>query len=202
MLVVIDYGMSNLRSVSKACETLGFPAAITGDPRLIEKAKMAILPGVGAFGHAMEELNSRGLTPVIKDFASSGKPLLGICLGLQLLFDRSEESPDINGLGILSGQVLRFQDRKDLKVPHMGWNQLKIHNSNCPILSGIPEGSYVYFVHSYYAIAGKDSIVGAFCSHGDPFVAVAWNRNVFGVQFHPEKSQASGLKILENFLKL
>lgn len=202
MLLVIDYGMSNLRSVSKACESLGIKAKISDNPEEITKADKVILPGVGAFGQAMDELNSRGMTSSIKDYIASGKPFLGICLGLQLLFDDSEEAPEIPGLGVLKGSVVRFTKHDGLKVPHMGWNELSVRKSDCPILEGIPDMAHVYFVHSYFVKAQDHGIIAAECDYGVPFVAIAWKDNVFGVQFHPEKSQSIGLRVLKNFLTL
>jgi len=193
--------MSNLRSVAKACEGLGAEVTVSGDPGRIELAEKLILPGVGAFGHAVAELQSRGLIAPLKAFVAAQKPFLGICLGLQLLFDSSEEAPGISGLGILPGKIARFPGLPGLKIPHMGWNQLSIIRKECPLFKNVPDLSYAYFVHSYFAAAAECTIA-AECTYGVRFTAAAWQNHIFGVQFHPEKSQATGLKILKNFIDL
>jgi len=199
MLLIVDYGMSNLRSVAKACEALGANVTVSGLPEAFDHADKVILPGVGAFGHAVAELKFRRLIAPLKSFIASKKPFLGICLGLQLLFESSEEAPGVPGLAVIPGRIARFPAQPGLKIPHMGWNQLHIKKKQCPLFDGVPENSYVYFVHSYYASALGD-VLAAECHYGVSFTAAAWQNNVFGVQFHPEKSQATGLKILKNFI--
>ncbi len=209
MIAVIDYGMGNLRSVSKALEHLGAEARVTSDPQEIARATKLVLPGVGAFGAAMQELTRRGLVEPIRQAITRGVPYLGICLGLQLLFDESEEGGKIKGLGLLRGRVRRLQ-APSLKIPHMGWNQVTSPTSTagcgqmkgCPLLHGIPEESYVYFVHSYYADPADRSIVALEADYGGRFTAMVWRRSLFATQFHPEKSQAVGLRLLQNFIGL
>ena len=217
MIIIVDYGMGNLRSVSKAVEALGAEARVTSDPGEVAKAPQLILPGVGAFGAAMRELTARGLIEPIKAAIASGTPYLGLCLGLQLLFDSSEESPDVAGLGVLPGAVKRFpHSATGFKVPHMGWNQVMspqptAHSAQptaeptprrCPLLNGIPEGSFFYFVHSYYAEPSEPSVVAGETEHGLRFAAMVWRERLFATQFHPEKSQAAGLRLLQNFISL
>ena len=202
MILIIDYGMSNLRSVSKAMEKLGAAVKVSGDAKDIERADKVILPGVGAFGDAMAELEKRNLIEPLGKFAHSGKPFLGICLGLQLLFDSSEESPGIQGLGILPGKVIRFPRNRSLKVPHMGWNQIRIKKEGCPLLKEIKDSSFFYFVHSYYAQPQSPNVILAESDYGGSFTCMIWKSNLYGAQFHPEKSQESGLKTLSNFVKL
>ena len=209
MIAVVDYGMGNLRSVSKALEHLGAEARVTSDPQEIARATKLVLPGVGAFGAAMQELTRRGLVEPIHQAITRGVPYLGICLGLQLLFDESEEGGKIKGLGLLRGRVRRLQ-APSLKIPHMGWNQVTSPTSpagrgqmkGCPLLHGIPEESYVYFVHSYYADPADRSIVALEADYGGRFTAMVWRRSLFATQFHPEKSQAVGLRLLQNFIGL
>ena len=199
MIVIVDYGMGNLRSVSKALEHLGGKIKISSVPKEIEKADKLVLPGVGAFGDAMRELRVLKLPGPIRQHIARKKPFLGICLGLQLLFETSEESPEAEGLGTFPGKVLRFQSR-GVKVPHMGWNQIHIEQKH-PLLKGIPDESFFYFVHSYYALPAEPKLVAASCRYGDEdFAAVLGAENLFAAQFHPEKSQDAGLKILKNFL--
>ena len=203
MIVVVDYGMGNLRSVSKALEALGGDVCVSGTPLEISRAKKLILPGVGAMPAAMRELAARKLIEPIKQAIASGRPYLGICLGLQLLFDHGEEGEGSPGLGVLSGTVKRFNATAGLKIPHMGWNQIRWKAElKCPLLAGIKEGSYFYFVHSYYAEPSDSSVVAARTDYGGDFASMVWKNNVYATQFHPEKSQAAGLKLLENFLKL
>ncbi|MGG1554941.1 imidazole glycerol phosphate synthase subunit HisH [Paenibacillus ferrarius] len=199
MIAIIDYGMGNLHSVSKAVERLGYEAVVTGDPTVIMAAEGAILPGVGAFGDAMEHLRETGLDAVVKQYAASGKPLLGICLGMQLLFSSSEEHGDHEGLGLLPGAVVRF--RGDYKVPHMGWNRLSYKQAESPIFAGIAEG-HVYFVHSYHAKPERESDLLAVTDYYQPVTAIVGRDNVYGMQFHPEKSGETGMKLLDNFLAL
>lgn len=211
MIVVVDYGMGNLRSVSKALESLGASVSISSEPRDVAKARKLILPGVGAFPAAMRELSARGLIEPLKTALARGIPYLGICLGLQLLFDESDEGQGAKGLGILPGRVRRFvtNGTPSQKVPHMGWNQLisRQHPADstqqrCPILDGIPEGSYVYFVHSYYADPQDRGIVALEADYGVRFTAMVWRDTLYATQFHPEKSQAIGLRLLKNFVEL
>jgi glutamine amidotransferase len=210
MLVVVDYGMGNLRSVSKALESLGAAVRVSGDPADVERAKKVVLPGVGAFPAAMRELASRKLVEPIKAAIAAGTPYLGICLGLQLLFERSEEGEGAEGLGVLSGRVRRFvPNGAALKVPHMGWNQVtrtqdagRRTQDACPILRGIQDGSFVYFVHSYYGEPADRSVVALETEYGTPFASMVWRGNLFATQFHPEKSQVVGLTLLKNFVEL
>jgi len=199
MIAIIDYGMGNLHSVSKAVERLGYEALVTGNADEILRAEGAILPGVGAFGDAMEHLRESGLRDVVLQYAESGKPLLGICLGMQLLFASSEEHGEHEGLGLLPGAVVRF--RGDYKVPHMGWNRLAYKQSGSPLLQGIEEG-HVYFVHSYHAKPERESDLLAVTDYYQPVTAIVGRNNVFGMQFHPEKSGDTGMRLLDNFLKM
>ncbi|MDR6555035.1 imidazole glycerol phosphate synthase subunit HisH [Paenibacillus qinlingensis] len=199
MIAIIDYGMGNLHSVSKAVERLGYEAVVTGDPVQILAAEGAILPGVGAFGDAMEHLRESGLDEVVKQYAASGKPMIGICLGMQLLFSSSEEHGQHEGLGLLPGTVVRF--RGDYKVPHMGWNRLSYKQSESPIFKGIEEG-HVYFVHSYHAKPERESDLLAVTDYYQPVTAIVGRDNVYGMQFHPEKSGDIGMQLLGNFLTL
>lgn len=200
MIAIVDYGMGNLRSVSKAFESQGFPVVVTKDPGDIESASGLVLPGVGAFGDCVKHLQEFGLTEPVKEFIGSGKPFLGICLGLQVLFEGSEESPDVKGLGVLGGTVVRFPvfEQERLKVPHMGWNQIEIVK-DAPELEGVPDGSWFYFVHSYYAVPEDESVIALKSRYGIDFTAAVKKENIFACQFHPEKSSAYGLRILSNF---
>jgi glutamine amidotransferase len=202
MIVVIDYGMGNLRSVSKALESLGAKVRVSSLPQDVASAKKLVLPGVGAFPAAMRELTSRGLVAPLKDAVSRGVPYLGICLGLQLLFERSEEGEGAHGLGIVEGAVKRFACNPQLKIPHMGWNQIVRRQTECPLLEGIPDGSFVYFVHSYYAEPADGALTALETDYGGPFTAMVWRDRLFATQFHPEKSQAVGLRLLKNFIAL
>lgn len=201
MIAIIDYDAGNIRSVEKAVQALGEEVCITRDRDVILEADKIILPGVGAFGDAMEKLHSYGLVSVIKDVVEANKPFLGICLGLQLLFERSEESQGVEGLGILEGEILRIPDKEGLKIPHIGWNSLKFPQKG-RLFQGIDEESYVYFVHSYYLKAKDVSIVTASTEYSTYIHASVEKNNVFACQFHPEKSSTVGLKILENFINL
>ena len=201
MIGIIDYDAGNLRSVSKALEALGETPVITRDRKLLLKADKVILPGVGSFGDAMGKLNQYGLTEVIQEIAASGKPFLGICLGLQLLFESSEESPGVKGLGLLKGQILRIPEASGLKIPHMGWNSLNIAEG-ARLFNGIENGAYVYFVHSYYCKAEDESIVAASAEYSAHIHASVEQDNIFACQFHPEKSSSVGLQILKNFIEL
>jgi len=199
-IAVIDYGLGNLRSVTKALEAVGATAELTSDPRRIISAKGAVLPGVGAFSAGMKNLESRGMLPAIRDRIADGKPLLGICLGLQLLFEVSEEHGFHKGLEIVSGKVVRFAG--ELKIPHMGWNTIKPvrHSSAGRLFDGIPDDTFFYFVHSYYVVPKEKSVVAATTEYGVEFASAIARDNLFAVQFHPEKSGDPGLKILENFV--
>ena len=201
MIAIIDYDAGNIRSVEKALKSLGQDTSVTRDRDVILKADKVILPGVGAFGDAMDKLRKYGLESVIHEVAEAGTPFLGICLGLQLLFERSDETPGIEGLGILRGEILRIPGGGGLKIPHIGWNSLAYPNKG-RLFQGIPEESYVYFVHSYYLKAADESIVTAAAEYGTCINASVEQGNVFACQFHPEKSSEVGLKILENFVGL
>jgi glutamine amidotransferase len=200
MIAVIDYGMGNLRSVQKALEVAGARTKVTSRPEDLEKCEKIVFPGVGAFGDAMKELKRRKLIEPIKGAIAGCKPFLGLCLGMQLLFERSEEAPGVKGLCVLRGEVKRFRGI-GLKVPHMGWNNIK-KAPGAEILKGVPNGSYMYFVHSYYVKPKDKGIILTSTDYGINFVSGICKCNVYGLQFHPEKSQALGLKILENFVRL
>jgi len=200
-LVIIDYQMGNLRSVQKGFERVGSQATITSDPREVAAAAKIVLPGVGAFGDAIAELRRRDLVQPIRDAIAAGKPFLGICLGLQLLFDVGYEGGEFEGLGVLPGKVVRFDLPRELKVPHMGWNRGHVRKS-APLLKDIADGEFFYFVHSYYCVPDDPSIVAIETDYGGPFCAAVWRENLFATQFHPEKSQAAGLTILRNFAAL
>ena len=207
MIAIIDYDAGNLRSVEKAVLSLGAAPVITRDPEQILSADTVILPGVGSFGDAMEKLQQYHLCEVIHDTVNKGTPFLGICLGLQLLFESSEETPGVKGLGICSGSILRIPDTPGLKIPHMGWNSLSYTaeqdgNPHGRLFHDIPEDSYVYFVHSYYLKASDSSIVTASTDYGTRIHASIEQDNVFACQFHPEKSGNTGLAILKNFLSV
>ena len=200
MIAIIDYDAGNIKSVEKALQYLGEEAVITRDAGEILMADKVILPGVGAFGDAMEKLNRYGLVPVIHEVVGKGIPFLGICLGLQLMFASSEEAPGVEGLGLLKGKIVRIPEGDGLKVPHMGWNSLSFPKEG-RLFAGIPENSYVYFVHSYYLQAEED-IVTATAEYGVTIHASVEKGNVFACQFHPEKSSHTGLTILKNFVEL
>jgi imidazole glycerol-phosphate synthase subunit HisH len=201
MITIIDYGMGNLRSVQKAFEKVGFQAVVTSDPVQVTTADKVVLPGVGAFEDAIAELRRRDLVKPVLEAIDSGKPFLGICLGLQLLFDVGYENGRHEGLGVLRGEVVRFDLPKEFAVPQMGWNQLEIRRP-APILAGIAEGTYVYFVHSYYVVPKDSDVIATETDYGGPFCSMIWRDNVFATQFHPEKSQSNGLRILRNFAEL
>lgn len=204
MIAIIDYGVGNLRSVEKAFGYLGFPARVTADPRVVLEAEKVVLPGVGAFGKSMENLAQAGMVSVVKEVIASGRPFLGICLGLQMLFEESAEvfggqETSTRGLSIYPGRVLRFQS-SSLKIPQIGWNQIHI-NRETPLLHGIPEGSFVYFVHSYYVKPNDPQLIACSTNYGVEYCSGITMGNVAAFQFHPEKSSQVGLKILENFAK-
>ena len=201
MLAIVDYQMGNLRSVQKAFERVGHEATITADPADLDRAEKIVLPGVGAFQDAIAELRRRELVEPILAAIDAGKPFLGICLGLQLMFDVSHEDGDHEGLGVIPGEVVRFSVPPDHKVPHMGWNQLEV-SRRPPILDGIADGAHFYFVHSYYVVPSDASVVATTTSYPDPFCSSVWRDNLYATQFHPEKSQKDGLRILKNFAEL
>jgi glutamine amidotransferase len=201
MLAIIDYQMGNLRSVQKGFERMGHAAAITSDPLILAQADKLVLPGVGAFADAVAELERRELVGPIREAIAAGKPFLGICLGLQLLFDVSYEDGVHEGLGILAGEVRRFDVPAGYKVPHMGWNRVHLRRRP-PIFAGVEDDSHFYFVHSYYVAPKHEAVVAGVASYPDPFCAMAWRGNLFATQFHPEKSQQSGLRLLKNFAEL
>jgi imidazole glycerol-phosphate synthase subunit HisH len=200
-IAIIDYGMGNLRSVQKAFEKVGHSALVTNDPDLVAKADKIVLPGVGAFEDCMAELRNRNLVRPVLAAIDAGKPFLGICLGLQMLFDVSYENGRHEGLGVLRGEVVRFDLPQDYAVPHMGWNQIDF-TRRPPILAGMDPGTYVYFVHSYYVVPDDAGVVATTTDYGLPFCSMIWRDNLFATQFHPEKSQSEGLKILRNFAAL
>ncbi len=204
MIAVIDYDAGNMKSVEKALLSLGEEAAVTRDRETILRADGVILPGVGAFGDAMQKLYAYGLVPVIRQCVDNGTPFLGICLGLQLLFEESQESPGAEGLCILKGKILRIPVEAGVKVPHIGWNDLKFSNVSCRgrLFEGVPDNPYVYFVHSYYLQAADEAIVTASAEYGVQIHAAVEKGNVFACQFHPEKSSAVGLQILRNFISV
>ncbi len=197
MIAIIDYGMGNLRSVQAGFEHVNQKVFITDDPKKVLEASAVVLPGVGAFGDAIKRLGETGLDNAFRQSVESGKPCLGICLGLQLLFSESEEGGLFKGLNIVSGRVIRFENK--LKVPHIGWNQLNIKKPDIPIFYKIPNGAFMYFVHSYYVKPEDESIIAASTDYGIEFTSVIAKDNLFATQFHPEKSQKVGLQILYNF---
>ena len=201
MIGIIDYDAGNIKSVEKAVNALGQETVVSRDPQMLLQADKVILPGVGAFGDAMGRLRQYGLEEVIREIAGRGTPFLGICLGLQLLFDSSEESPGVKGLGLLPGKILRIPEKEGLKIPHMGWNSLSIR-PGARLFRGIPENSYVYFVHSYYLKAEDESIVAASAEYGVHIHESVEKGNLFACQFHPEKSSSTGLAILKNFIEI
>jgi imidazole glycerol-phosphate synthase subunit HisH len=206
MIAIIDYGMGNLRSVQKGFEKVGYEAVVTSDPKVLLDAQRVVLPGVGAFRDCIRNLEAGGFVEPILKVIQQGKPFLGICLGLQLLFTESEEFGIHKGLNVIPGRVLRFPEGmeeagEELKVPHMGWNQLSIKKKS-PVLEGIADGSNVYFVHSYYVKPEDDSVVATTTGYGIEFCSSIWRDNVVATQFHPEKSQEKGLAMLKNFAEM
>ena len=200
-IVIVDYGMANLRSVQKAFEKVGHPAVITADPNRVAEADKLVLPGVGAFRDAIARLRESGLAEPIVDHIKAGRPFLGICLGLHMLFTKSHEDGEYAGLNLFPGEVVHFPDVPGLKVPHMGWNQLRIRRP-APLLKDVPDGSSVYFVHSYYVVPRDPSLTAAETDYPTPFTSSIWHENVFATQFHPEKSQKVGLTLLSEFAQL
>ena len=201
MIAIIDYQMGNLRSVQKGFERVGHQAHVTSDPAEVAEADKIVLPGVGAFADAIRELEQRHLVEPIREAIAADKPFLGICLGLQLLFDVSYEDGTHRGLGILPGEVKRFDLPSNYKVPHMGWNQAQILRP-APVLNGVSDEDYFYFVHSYYVVPRDPELIAIEVNYHRPFCAMVWRDNLFATQFHPEKSQADGLRILRNFAEL
>ncbi|MGR3309341.1 MAG: imidazole glycerol phosphate synthase subunit HisH [Candidatus Brocadiales bacterium] len=209
MIAIVDYGMGNLRSVQKAFEKLGFKTKVTDNPDDLNNSEKLVLPGVGAFKDAKDGLEQRGLIEPILKAIHSGKPFLGICLGLQLLFTKSMENGEHDGLNLIPGKVIRFgSSRTDIpgsptsiKIPHMGWNQI-LFKKNIPILKGIPTDTYMYFVHSYYVNPEEETDIATETDYGTRFTSMVWRKNIFATQFHPEKSQKHGLTILKNFAEL
>ncbi len=200
MIAIVDYGMGNLRSVEKAFAKVGHQATITNEPEQLDAATKIVLPGVGAFADAIAELHRRNLVEPLQRAVEQGKLFLGICLGLQLLFDVSYEDGEHQGLGIVPGKVVRFET-SDLKVPHMGWNELRIKRPS-PVLNGLEDGTHVYFVHSYYVVPEDEGVTATTTEYGVPFTSSIWRDNLYATQFHPEKSQTQGLRILSNFAAL
>lgn len=202
MIAIIDYGMGNIHSVAKAISLFGATAVITNKSKEINSCDKAILPGVGAFDDAMIELEKQNLLKAVEELVKENKPFLGICLGLQLFFEKSSEANFKKGLGIVEGEVVKFIPEKNLKVPHMGWNGIKVIKKDCPLLAGIDDGAQVYFCHSYYPKPDQKDLVAATTDYGIEFPSIIWKGSVYGVQFHPEKSQETGLKIIKNFVEL
>ena len=201
MIAIVDYDAGNLKSVEKALKLLGEEVVVTRDSSVLLSAERVILPGVGAFGEAMANLKKFGLDETLRQVAAQKTPLMGICLGMQLLFESSEETPGVEGLGILPGKILRIPSAPGLKIPHMGWNSIHI-TPGSRLLKGLAEGSYVYFVHSYYLKAGTEEMVAASAEYGTHIHAAVESGNVCGCQFHPEKSSSVGLQILKNFASM
>ena len=202
MITIVDYGMGNLASVSNAIKRYTDEAVVSSMPDDIKKTDKLILPGVGAFKDAYDEIDRRGLINPILDFIKSGKPFLGVCLGLQLLFTKSFEDGEHKGLDVIKGDVISFQKDKGVKIPHMVWNNLKPEGSNCPLLKGVAEQAYMYFVHSYYVVPEDTSVIVTTTDYGSKFCSMIWKDNIYAMQFHPEKSQEQGLKIIKNFVSL
>lgn len=202
MIAIIDYGMGNIHSVRKALDALGGSTVVTNTPAVVRKADKIVLPGVGAFGDAIKELQRTNMAEAVFESIKDKKIFLGICLGMHLLFESSLESPQAKGLGVFKGSVRRFEPSASLKVPHMGWNQVKVKKSACPLFKGLDMDASVYFCHSYYPAPADSSAVAATTEYGTDFASILWQDNVYAMQFHPEKSQRSGLKLLENFVSL
>jgi glutamine amidotransferase len=201
MITILDYSVNNLRSVQKAFEHLGHQTLVTSDPNVVSRAEKLVLPGVGAFGEAMRNLHAKNLVEPICEVVTGGKYVMGVCLGMQLLFDWSDELGLHQGLGIVGGKVTKFPEEADLKVPHMGWSQLEFPRES-KLFAGLENGEMCYFVHSYHALPDDQDVIAAQGIHGLKFVAGVERENVMGAQFHPEKSSAAGLRILDNFARL
>ena len=201
MIAIVDYEMGNLRSVQKAFERVGHEATITSDPAVLASASRIVLPGVGAFRDAIAALRDRKLVDPIRAAIEAGKPFLGICLGLQMLFDKGYEDGEHEGLGIIPGEVVRFKVPAEFKVPHMGWNQIRFRRRP-PIFEGVDDGAHFYFVHSYYVVPRESGVIATETEYATPFTSSIWRDRLFAVQFHPEKSQAAGLRVLKNFAEL
>jgi glutamine amidotransferase len=201
MIHIIDYGMGNLRSVQKAFEKLGIEAKICTKGSELADAERMVLPGVGAFRDAIDELKKKDMAGPIEEHVAADRPFLGICLGQQLLFDVSYEDGEFEGLGLVSGNVVRFEKQPELKIPHMGWNSLEFAQQT-PLFDGVAEGAYVYFVHSYHTVPEDESVIGTRTGHGGMFVSSIARGNLYATQFHPEKSQKVGLRVLQNFASL
>lgn len=201
-IVIVDYGMGNLRSVQKAFEAVGAAADISADPHRVADATKVVLPGVGAFRDAIAKLRETGLADAVLHHIDDGLPFLGICLGYQMLFTRSTEDGVYAGLDLFPGEVVRFDRRPGLKVPHMGWNTLRLTQPDCPLFAGLPPDPAFYFVHSYYPAVADSTLTAAEADYPDPFAAAVWRGNVFATQFHPEKSQGTGKVLLKNFAGL
>ncbi len=206
MITIVDYGMGNLASVKNAIKRYTDKVVVSSMPNDIKKADKLILPGVGAFKDAYDEIGKRGFRGPILDFIKTGKPFLGICLGLQLLFTKSFEDGEHEGFDIIKGNVVSFEKAKGIKIPHMGWNNIISNSrakiSGCPLLKGVSEGPYMYFVHSYYVVPEDASVITTTTDYGNNFCSMLWKDNIYATQFHPEKSQEQGLKIIENFVRL
>ncbi|MEW6358856.1 MAG: imidazole glycerol phosphate synthase subunit HisH [Planctomycetota bacterium] len=200
MIAIIDYGTGNLRSVQKAFESLGADAALATDAASLRKAEKIVLPGVSAFKDAMDGLAGLGLVEPLKEEIARGKPFLGICIGLQILFTKSHEDGEHEGLNVIEGEVVRFS-APGVKVPHMGWNKLE-RRVNAPLLAGIPDGAHMYFAHSYHGVPADPGVLATQTEHGERFASSVWKDNVFATQFHPEKSQRYGLQLLKNFVEV
>ena len=201
MIAIIDYGAGNLQSVKKAFDFIGAESVITDNPEIINACDRILLPGVGSFGDAMDSMHKSGLVETVKQNALSGKPFFGICLGLQLLFEESEESPGVKGLGIFKGKIKKFSSDMGLKIPHIGWNSLEIKQKDT-LFKNVPENSYVYFVHSYYLHAEDENDIATVTNYGIDFHSAVGKNNIFATQFHPEKSGDVGLQILKNFASM
>jgi len=202
VIALIDYGAGNLRSVHKALVHVGARVQLASRPEQLDDAHALVLPGVGAFDDCLNAIRRQNLHDAIPAFVNTGRPFLGICVGYQALFERSEEFQSrAPGLALLEGRVVRFADRPGLKVPQIGWNQIEITRPDCPLFHGIPSGSYVYFVHSFYPVPTNPAVVAASTTHGERFASAIWHNNIFATQFHPEKSQTVGLRLLQNFVR-
>lgn len=199
MIGILDYGMGNLGSVTNACAYLSLAAQVLTHPEGMEECRAIVLPGVGAFGDCMDHLQAHGFVEPVKAWIAADRPFLGICLGLQVLFEGSDESPEVPGLGVFSGRVVRFPDTYGLKVPQIGWNEVRQVRSDCPLFRGIPDGAFFYFVHSYYVEPAAPDRTAGVTDYGREYASVVWRGRAMAVQFHPEKSQRFGLRMLENF---